>query len=119
MNCYPLKHQGLCYNYISIIILTSSFHVKQLFTTILSSCESSPAGGDIGEVAPCTHEEADTRIFLHVAAATSAGHRRVIVRTSDSDVVVLGVSSFVELGQRIDELWIAFGMKRNFRLVQL
>ena len=70
-------------------------------------------------MAPCTHEEADTRVFLHVAAATSAGHRRVIVRTSDSDVVVLGVSSFVALGQRIDELWIAFGMKRHFRLVQL
>ena len=80
---------------------------------------SSPAGGDVGAVTPCTHEEADTRIFLHVAAATFAGHRQVIIRTSDSDVVVLGVSTFMTLEQRIDELWIAFGMRRHFRFVRL
>ena len=78
---------------------------------------SNPAGGDVDALAPCTHEEADTRIFLHVAAATSTGHRRVIIRTSDSDVVVLAVSVFVALGQRIDALWIAFGSQRSFRCV--
>lgn len=82
---------------------------------MLGDCVSSPAGMDIDALAPCTHEEADTRIFLHVAACTLAGHRRVIVRSSDSDVVVLGITAFVSLGQRIDELWIAFGARRHFR----
>ena len=91
---------------------------KELFTTILSDCVSSPAGRDVGAVAPCMHEEADTRIFLHVAAAASAGHRRVIIRTSDSDVVVLAVSNFVAFKDSIDELWIAFGMQRHFKFVQ-
>eukprot|EP00745_Piridium_sociabile_P029611 TRINITY_DN48831_c1_g1_i5.p1 TRINITY_DN48831_c1_g1~~TRINITY_DN48831_c1_g1_i5.p1 ORF type:complete len:333 (-),score=65.80 TRINITY_DN48831_c1_g1_i5:455-1453(-) len=90
---------------------------KQLFSTILGDCASSSTGADVGAVAPCTHEEADTRMFLHVAAAASAGHRRVIVRTTDSDVVVLGVSTFVALGQKIDELWIAFGMRRRYRYI--
>lgn len=92
------------------------FQGKQLFTTILSDCVTSPAGGDISALAPCTHEEADSRIFLHVAAITYAGHQRVIVRTSDSDVVVLAVSTFTALGNKIDELWIAFGMRCHFRL---
>lgn len=94
---------------------SSLFQGKQLFTTILGDCASSPAGADVDIVAPCTHEEADTRLFLHVNAATLAGHRRVIVRSSDSDVVVLGISTIVALGQRLDELWIAFGSQRHFR----
>lgn len=82
---------------------------------MLEDCVSSPPGTDTDALAPCTHEEADTRIFLHVAAATVAGHRQVIVRSSDSDVVVLAIATFVELGQKIDELWIAFGAGRHFR----
>ena len=48
--------------------------------------------------------EVDTRLFHHVAAATSAGHCRVIARTCDNDLVVLGISSFAELGD-LDCLW--------------
>ena len=55
---------------------------------MLGDCVSSPEGIGIDALAPCTHEAADTRVFLHVAAATLAGHHRVIVRSSDSDVVV-------------------------------
>lgn len=84
-------------------------------TTNLDGCLCSPAGADLSMVAPCTQEEADTRLYLHVAAACFAGHRRLIIRTSDSDVVVLGVSAFVSIGQAIDELWIAFGSKQRFR----
>ena len=42
--------------------------------------------------------ESDTRILLHVAATTVAGHRRAIERTSD---VIVGISIFVALGQQI------------------
>ena len=90
---------------------------KQLFTTILDKCTSSPPEADITTVSPCTQEEADSRIFLHVAAAASCGHRHVIVRTTDSDVVVLAVSAYVSLGEKIDELWVAFGMQRRYRYI--
>ena len=90
---------------------------KQLFTTVLGDCASSPSGVDVGALTPCTHEEADTQIFLHVAAAASDGHRRVMIRTTDSNVVVLGVSTCVALGQKVDELWIAFGMRRSYRYI--
>ena len=52
---------------------------KQLFTTVLGDCASSPSGVDVNALTPCTHEEADTRIFLHVTAAASNGHRRVMM----------------------------------------
>lgn len=82
---------------------------------MLEDCATSPAGINTNALAPCTQEEADTRLFLHVSAATLAGHRRVVVRSSDSDVVVLAIAAFVALEQRIDELWIAFGVRRHFR----
>ena len=91
----------------------------QLFTTILDMCTSSPPDADVSALSPCTQEEADTRIFLHVSAAVSCGHRQLIVRTTDSDVVVLAVSAFVSLDQRIDELWIAFGMQRRYRYIPI
>ena len=90
---------------------------KQLFTTILNDCASLMPDADVSAVALCTQEEADTRLFLHVAVTTVAGHRQVMVQTSDSDVVVLGVSAFVALGQQIDELWIAFGMRQRYRYI--
>ena len=90
---------------------------KQLFTTILDKCLSSPFDADVSTLSPCTQEEADSRIFLHVAAAASCGHRQVIVRTIDSDVVVLAVSAFVSLDQDLDELWVVFGIQRRYRYI--
>ena len=90
---------------------------KHLFTTILSDCASSLSDVDVCAVAPCTQEEADTKFFLHVATTTVADHLRVKVRTSDSDVVVLGVSTFVALRQQTDGLWIAFGMRQHYRYI--
>ena len=89
---------------------------KQLFTTILGDSASSLPDADVGAIAPCTQEESDTRRVLHVATTTVACYRRVMVRTSDSDVVLV-VSTFVALGQQIDERWIAFGIRQCYRYI--
>ena len=66
-------------------------------------------------LAPCDHEEADTRIFLHVQDASKEGNRRVLVRTVDTDVVVLAVSLFNTLD--IDKLWVAYGVGKHFKYI--
>ena len=40
----------------------------------------------------CNHEEADTRIIVHVRDAVQKGAKHISVRTVDTDVVVLLVS---------------------------
>ena len=75
-------------------------------------------GADVGAVAPCIQDEADTRLFLHVVATTVAGHRRVIVRTIGSDAV-LGIITFVALRQQIGEFWIAFEMRQPHRYIPM
>lgn len=68
---------------------------------------------DTSGLAPCTHEEADSRMFVHVLDATNHGCRRVMIRTVDTDVLVLAISALQQLS--IDELWVAFASGKTFR----
>ena len=70
---------------------------------------------DVAGLAPCTHEEADTRMLLHVEDAVKQGYTNVSVRTVDTDVVVLAVTVAQRL--HIDELWIAFATWRSFPIL--
>jgi hypothetical protein len=70
---------------------------------------------DSGNLAPCNHEEADSRIMVHVADAVLRGFNKFLVRTVDTDVVVLAVAAVQELG--LIEIWIAFGTGKDFRYV--
>ena len=44
-----------------------------------------------------SHEEVDTRILLHVKDAMNSGYKDVMIRTVDTDVVVLAVVHFQNL----------------------
>jgi hypothetical protein len=66
-------------------------------------------------IAPCTHEEADSRMLLHCHHAAEQGAKQIALRTVDTDVVVLAVSSFPDLN--IDKLWIIFGVGKNVRVI--
>ena len=37
----------------------------------------------------CTHEEADTRILLHVVHFAKQGNNRISIQTVDTDIVVV------------------------------
>ena len=67
-------------------------------------------------MASCTHEEADSRMMLHVADAAKQG-KSVMVRTVDSDVIVLCLYVFVLLVTTLSSLWVAFGTGKKFRYV--
>ncbi len=45
------------------------------------------------------------------------GCRSVIIRTVDTDVVVLAVSTFSKIAP--DEMWVAFGVKSSFRYIAI
>ena len=70
---------------------------------------------DLARLARCTHEEADTRIILHLEDGVKGGNDKLSIRSVDTDVVVLAVTA----AQRLDvsELWIAFGTRKHFRFL--
>ena len=65
----------------------------------------------LSRLIPCNHEEADTRIFVHVKEFVLKGHKVVLVDTVDMDTVVIAISCFNELSQfRLEKLWIEVGV---------
>ena len=68
-------------------------------------------------LSPCTHEEADTRMFLHAADAVQQGDQKILLRTVDTDVLVLAVFVFHDLSSMRPEeqleIWVAFGTGIN------
>ena len=68
---------------------------------------------DVSALQPCNHAKDDTRIFLHLAHAAAQGHKIAIVRTVDSDVVVLAIHFFSSHG--FLELWVCFGSGKKVR----
>ena len=47
---------------------------------------------NLAEVAPCSHGEANIRIFLHAKHAAEEGSKVIIVKASDTDVLIIAVS---------------------------
>ena len=43
---------------------------------------------------PCTREEADIRLFIHAKYTASEGRKNVIIKSTDTDVVVIRVNFF-------------------------
>ncbi|XP_078492496.1 uncharacterized protein LOC144748319 [Ciona intestinalis] len=69
------------------------------------------------EICPCSQEEADTRLLLHAYNAAKRGYDKAMIRTVDTDVVVIATGMFHELG--LSELWVAFGTGKNLRYLPI
>ena len=88
---------------------------KEIYSTNGEDVLVSGAGNVTTDLAQCTHEEADTRIMLHVADQLKQGHSKIQIRTVDTDVVILAVATVQQLSPDLEELWIAFGNSKNYR----
>ena len=119
---YPLPYQGIgkascgwmrtrlsCLQAEQIALM----HVneKDVYSTQDMRVLCSPIRADLNTMAPCSHEEADSRILLHVADTVNQGHKQMI-HTSDTDILVLAVSYVNALF--FGSLWVAFGSGKNF-----
>ena len=67
---------------------------KQVYVTNGEQVLSNPRKEDNAALNPCGHEEADTRIMLHVAHAARHGHSKILIRTVHTDVVAIAVRIF-------------------------
>ena len=66
---------------------------------------------DLSHLSPCSQEEADTRVFLHIRDIARKGALRVKLRTVDTDVIVITMALFSKLA--LAELWIEFGSGKH------
>ena len=57
-------------------------------------------------LAPCNHEEADIRMFVHVRHAVSDGQNMILIKASGTDILVIAVSLDQSLKAMV---WTSFG----------
>ena len=102
------------FSFLATTVVASINCSKQIISTHRTEvlCNQSR---DVSGLAPCTHEEADTRIILDLEDAVKEGNTNVSIRTVDTDVVVLAVTSAQRLINA--EVWIAFGTGKCFRVI--
>ena len=72
---------------------------------------------DLSLLSPCNHEEADTRMLLHAKDASLNGMNKVMIRTVDTDVLVIALAAFSSLD--LSELWLSFGVGKNQRIISI
>lgn len=95
--------------------LVDSFEVqKELVVTEGKQVICVPVQLDVHLLAPCNHEEADSQMMLHINHALQHGLNRILVKTVDTDVVVLAVviATILPVDSKI---WLAFGTGKMFR----
>ena len=90
---------------------------KTIYSTVDDQVVCSSRGTITSAFAPCSHEEADSRIFVYVKDMAQQGHMKVMIRTVDADVVVIAVAKFLQIG--LEELWVAFGNGKNYRHIEV
>ena len=82
---------------------------KEIYATHGVTVMTSSDRTEMNSLSPCSLEEADTRLMVHARDASLKGHRRVKIRTNDTDVVVLAISVANTLPADktdVDHLWI-------------
>jgi len=90
---------------------------KEVFPTYKQNVLTCSIHQDVSGLSPSTQEEADSKMFLRVGDAIAKGHQKVMIRSVDSDVLVLAVCC-ASLAKEA-ELWVAFcvGNKKRYMSV--
>ena len=89
-----------------------------LITTIGNKVATKePDAIDITSIQPCLHEEADTRLLLHAHHARITGYENILIRTVDTDVLVIAVAMAEKLGN--GHLWLLFGKGNSCRYINV
>ena len=95
---------------------------KVVFTTLDKTVHRNPCADDDMiqseySLSPCDHEEFDARVMLHAANVASQGKKRILIITNDTDVAVLAIFFFTEIGA--EKLWVTFGKSKKIRYISM
>lgn len=109
------ENKSELFQYLAIQAAKNLTPEKNVFLTYKQNVLTCNSHQDISQLFPTTHEEADSRMFLHVRDAITKCLKKVMIRTVDRDVLVLAVYC-ASLSTEV-ELWVAFGVGNKKRYV--
>ena len=89
-------------------LITTGTDATTIVATELENAASNSFQADLCNIQPCNHEEADTRLFLHVIDASNRGYKKII-----TVVVVIALHHFFTLCH--DKLWVEIWVGQHRR----
>lgn len=98
------------FNFLAQCVIT--VQTSKVIITTQGSVALSNCAVDFSNLSPCTHEEADSRMMVHLSHAAK-DNKKIGIRTVDTDVVVLAVTAASH--HPAHEVWIAMGTGKDFR----
>ncbi|KAG1707488.1 Amiloride-sensitive sodium channel subunit gamma [Nymphon striatum] len=116
--CDPTNKQEL-FSFLSDIIATAELPSGKVVA--ITCGEKVEMNGGVHLMETCDHEEADTRILIHLQDALQHGATTCLVRTVDTDVIVILIGKFYYLLTICPsaEIWVAFGTGKDFRYINI
>ena len=76
------------------ILVTSKENVKKTDDT------------NVDTLQPCKIEEFDCRFPLHLYHAVQNGHKNLLVKTVDTDIIIVAIARFKEIGcETLHRIW--------------
>lgn len=77
--------------------------------------------GNDSSVGPCDYEEADTRIVVHLIDAAKHGHKNIVVKTVDTDVIVILVVLFSQIvdDRALLQINVEFGVGKDIKVISI
>ena len=95
--------------------------VADMIELYITSNESIISIGNASSMPNCSHEEADTRIVVHLLHSVQMGNKKIFVKTVDTDMIVILLGNFEEISELCPDidLWIAFGVSKYFALYSI
>lgn len=100
----------------SNLISLEEYNAKIVVTNREKVASTTPS--NLSGLMPCNQEEADTRMILHAADGITEGCKRIVIRTVDTDVVVIAIA-LVQSLPGCEKFWIAFGVGKMFRFLDI
>ena len=101
--------------FLSEQVMKMAIEGKQIIVTKGEEVLCFPPETRRNELSPCSHEEADTRTMVHIADAVQDGHQSVMIRSTDTDVVVFTVAAVATLDRK--ELWVSYETGKNQKIL--
>ena len=96
---------------------TSQIKSNKVIVSTYDDMVVSNGSVNVSTLIPCTQEEADTRIFIHILNASVSGSTRVLARTVDTDIAVIAAALFTRLN--LTELWLRFDTGNNQQYIAI
>ena len=98
--------------FVSEQVVRTAIKGKQIIVIRGEEVLCSPPATRRNKLSPCSHEKEDTRMMVHIADAVQDGHQSIMIRSTDTDVVGLVVTTL-----DLKELWVYYGTRKNHRIL--